>query len=132
MSTARDEAELLGVHDRFCQGFAVRRPELVLEVVADTSDLVVVTSEETLLRGTGELRAFLERYAAGPTSYSWTWNRRDVTTSDSWGSLLAVGAETTSREGGQHVTPYRMTMVVERTGDHWTVLQVHGSSPHHP
>lgn len=132
LSVSSPEAELLDVHDRFCRGFAERVPDLVLDTVADTPELVVVTSEDALLRGTGELKAFLERYAAGPITYSWTWNRSDVTASDSWGCLLAVGTETASGERGQHATPYRMTMVVERTDDRWAVLQVHGSSPHHP
>ena len=71
-------AELLAVHDRFCQGFAKRDPEQVLATVADTPELVVVTSESALLRGAHELRSFLERYAAGPTTYSWTWDGRDT------------------------------------------------------
>ena len=128
MSSA--QAELLEIHDRFCQGFADRRPDLVLKTVADTPELVVVTSEEALLHGAGELRAFLERYAAGPTTYSWTWDRRDATTSDSWGCLVAVGTEVASGEGGQHATPYRMTLVAERTDNRWVLLQIHGSSPH--
>ena len=128
MSSA--EGELLELHERFCEGFAQRRPDLVLDTVADAPELVVVTSEETVLRSTGELRAFLERYAAGPTTYSWTWDRRDAATSNSWGCLLAVGTETASGEGGEQATPYRMTLVAERTDDRWVLLQVHGSSPH--
>jgi len=131
LSISSAEAELLDLHDRFCEGFAQRRPEAVLETLANTPELVVVTSEEPLLRGSDEVRRFLGRYMAGPITYSWTWDRRDAATFDTWGCLLAIGTESGSGEGGPKSTPYRMTLVAERTDDRWTVVQVHGSSPHH-
>lgn len=132
MSASSPEAELLDLHDRFCQGFADRAPDLVLDTVADAPELVVVTSEEALLRGASELRAFLERYVAGPTTYSWTWDRRDTATFETSGCLLAVGTETASGVGGQAEAPYRMTLVAERQSERWAIVQLHGSSPHHP
>jgi hypothetical protein len=125
------EAALLELHDRFCQGFAERRPDLVLATVADSPELGIVTSEEALLRGADELRAFLERYAAGPTTYCWTWDRRDTATFGAWGCLLAVGTETASSADGQIATSYRMTLVAERQAERWAIVHVHGSSPHH-
>ena len=99
------EARLLALHDQFCQGFADRRPDLVLEVVVDNAGLVVVTSEESLLRGIEALEAFLQRYVNGDTTYSWTWDQRDVVCSDDWGCLLAVGTETASSQTAEHQTP---------------------------
>ena len=131
MNAANAEAELFDLHDRFCRGFAERLPAVVLATVSDTPDLVVVTSEQAILRGIEKLRAFLERYAAGPRTYSWSWDRRDTAISDGWGCLLAVGTEIASSEAEEHLTPYRMTLVAERTDDRWVLLQVHGSSPHH-
>jgi len=131
LSVSSPEAELLALHDRFCRGFADRRPEFVLETVAASPELVVVTSEEPLLRGTDELRAFLERYVAGPTTYSWAWDRRDSAAFEMWGCLLAVGTETASGPEGREETPYRMTLVAERQPARWAITQVHGSSPHH-
>jgi hypothetical protein len=121
---------LLDLHDRFCAGFSKRRPDVVLGTVVDTPELVVVTSEETLLRGFAELRGFLERYATGPLTYSWSWDRRDTVITDTWGCLLAVGTEIASNGAEPHLTPYRMTVVGKRTDDRWALLQVHGSSPH--
>ena len=128
---ASAEAELLALHDRFCSGFADRRPELVLETVAASTEPVVVTSEEPLLRGTDELRAFLERYAAGATTYSWAWDRRDTAIFKTWGCVLAVGTERATSVEGEESTPYRMTVVAERQTERWAVVHVHGSSPHH-
>jgi hypothetical protein len=81
-----NEAEVIEVLERFCSGFANRDPDAVLGVCAPDPDPVVVTSEEPLLRGPTELRRFLDRYAEGETTYSWQWDRRDVSAA---GSRLA-------------------------------------------
>jgi hypothetical protein len=132
LNAAEPEAALIAVHDRFCRGFAEGRAELVLETVAQTRELVVVTSEEALLRGIEEVQGFLESYIAGPTTYSWSWDRRDVTIHQPLGCLLATGTETAAADGAIQRNPYRMTLVAEWSGDRWVLLHVHGSSPHHP
>ena len=72
---AATKTELIGVLETFCSGFADRDAEAVIRVVAPDPDLVVVTSEEWLLRGPAELRRFLDRYIEGPTTYSWQHGR---------------------------------------------------------
>lgn len=124
------ERDVLDVLERFCSGFADHDANAVMRLVADDADLVVVTSEEPLLRGPEELRQFLDRYAAGPTTYSWDWGRRDVSIADPFAWLLAEGTETVT--SGDHVEhhPYRMTIVLERREHRWVVRMAHGSSPH--
>jgi hypothetical protein len=90
-----------------------------------------VTSEQPLLRGPGDFRAFLERYIGGPTTYSWAWNRRDNCISGDFARLLAVGTETASGDLEKRTAPYRMTLVAPLVGDRWKFVQVHDSSPHH-
>jgi ketosteroid isomerase-like protein len=131
VSTRRaNEAELIEVLDQFCSGFASRDADAVLSVCALEPDLIVVTSEEPLLRGPDELRGFLDRYVGGDTTYSWEWYRHDVSNAGSLAWLLAEGSETAASEKGVARHPYRMTMVLERRDDRWLVRQVHGSSPH--
>ena len=125
-----NEAELIEVLDRFCSGFASRDADTVLSVCALEPDLTVVSSEEPLLRGPDELRRFLDRYLEGDTTYSWEWDRRDVSIAGSLAWLLAEGTETAASEEGAARHPYRMTMVLERRDDRWLVRLVHGSSPH--
>jgi uncharacterized protein (TIGR02246 family) len=124
------EAELVEVLDRFCSGFASRDAEAVLALCAPDLDLVVVTSEKPLLRGPTEFRAFLDRYVEGPTTYSWEWDRHDVSMAGSVAWLLAEGVETAADENHVVRHPYRMTMVLERRERRWLVRQVHGSSLH--
>ena len=127
---ADTETELMEVLERFCSGFADRDAEAVIRLFAPVPDVVVVTSEESLLRGPVELRRFLGGYIDGPTTYSWVWDRHEVSTAGSVGWLLAEGTETAATEDRLEQHPYRMTMVFERREGRWLVMQVHGSSPH--
>ncbi len=88
---AGTEAELIGVLERFCSAFADRDAEAVMRLFAPDPDVVVVTSEDPLLRGPRELRAFLERYVNGTTTYSWQWDRHDVAAAGSGIGGLAPG-----------------------------------------
>ena len=124
------ESELIGILETFCSGFADRNAEAVMGVFGPDPNLAVVTSEESLLRGPAELQSFLERYIAGATTYSWTWDRRDVFIAGSVAWLLAEGTETAVSGGHVQEHPYRMTMVLESRQDRWVLLHVHGSSPH--
>ena len=124
------EAALLAIHDSFCAGFAERDAGRIGRLFAQDDDIAMVTSEDALLRGIEEIGAFLERYARGPTTYSWRWERRDASAAGSVGWLLAQGTETAASDDGQHTSPYRMTLLCEQREGDWRLLQVHGSSPH--
>jgi uncharacterized protein (TIGR02246 family) len=125
------EAALLEILERFCSGFAARDADGVMQLFAPDADIVMVTSEESLLRGPDEVAAFLQRYARGTATYSWTWDRRDVSVAGRVGWLLAEGTENAAAEHGEEKHRYRMNMVCEKRGGRWLLLQVHGSSPHH-
>ena len=125
------ESELIAVLERFCSGFAERDADAVMGLFgADPDpDLVVVTSEEWLLRGPHKLRAFLDRYVEGTTIYSWKWDRHDVSGAGETAWLLAEGTETVATGDHLEQHPYRMTLVLERRDEGWVLRQVHGSSP---
>jgi len=124
------ETELVGILESFCAGFADRDAEAVMRLFGPDPEAVVVTSEEFVLRGPVALQRFLDGYVTGPTTYSWEWDRHDVSIAGSVAWLLAEGTETAAAEGGLKQHPYRMTMVLERHEDRWLLMQVHGSSPH--
>ena len=127
---AQTEAALVGMLESFCSAFEARDPEAVMQLVAPDPDVVVVTSEGSLLRGPDELQAFLQAYAQGSTTYSWTWDRLEVSTADAAAWLLAEGTEIAATQAGERKHQYRMSMVCEKRGERWFLLQVHGSSPH--
>jgi uncharacterized protein (TIGR02246 family) len=128
---AQTEAAMVGMLDSFCSAFQARDGEAVMRLFAPDPDVVVVTSEEALLRGPDELQAFLRAYALGSATYSWIWDRVEVSTADAVAWLLAEGTETAATQDGEHKHPYRMTMVCEKRDERWLLVQVHGSSPQH-
>ena len=121
--------DVLSVLDDFCAAFARRDREGVLRLFAGDSDVIVVTSEEPLLRGHDELRRFLDRYVQGPTTYSWEWQRHDVSVAGPLAWLLAEGIEKATSRERQETHPYRMTMICETRRGRWLIRQIHGSSP---
>jgi ketosteroid isomerase-like protein len=123
------EAALRELLEHFCVGIATRDGDAVMQLLAPDADVVIVTSGEALLRGRDDVSAFVQRYAHGSTTYTWIWDRRDISAVGTVGWLLAEGLETETSDESEQVHPYRMTMVCERRGDRWFVLQVHGSSP---
>jgi uncharacterized protein (TIGR02246 family) len=127
---AQTEAALLEILERFCSGFAAQDADSVIQLFAPDADVEMVTSEESLLRGPDELRAFLRRYAQGTTRYSWTWDRRGVSAAGAVGWLLGEGTEAAAAEEPEEKHPYRMSMVCEKRDGRWLLVQVHGSSPH--
>ena len=128
MSPPSEEA-VLRILDDFCTGFAHRDTERVMGLFADDPDIVIVTSEESVLRGPDELRGFLQSYERGPTAYSWSWGQRHVVTGDGFAWLVAQGHETATSADGEAIHPYRMTMVAERRDEGWMLVHAHGSSP---
>ena len=128
---AQTEAALLEILESFCSGFAARDAEGVMRLFAGDPDVVMVTSEEALLRGPDEIRAFLQCYARGTATYSWTWDRHEASAAGAVGWLLAEGMETAAAEGHEEEHPYRMSVVCENRDGRWLLVQIHGSSPHH-
>ena len=124
------EGALGEILERFCSGFATRDSDAVMRLFAPDADVVMVTSEEALLRGPDEVAAFLRRYAEGTTTYSWSWDRRDASAAGAVGWLLAEGTETAAAANREEKHPYRMSMVCEKRAGRWLLVQVHGSSPH--
>ena len=128
---AQTETALLEILESFCSGFAARDADGVMQLFARDPDVVMVTSEEALLRGPDEIRAFLQRYVRGAATYSWTWDRREASAAGAVGWLLAEGMETAVAEGREEKHPYRMSVVCENRDGRWLLVQIHGSSPHH-
>lgn len=128
---ASTEAALGMILERFCSGFAARNADAVMQLFAPDADVVMITSEESLLRGPEQVAAFLRRYVGGTTTYSWSWDRRDVSAAGAVGWLLAEGTESATAGGRRDKHPYRMSLVCEKRDGRWLLIQVHGSSPHH-
>jgi uncharacterized protein (TIGR02246 family) len=124
------EAALVGMLEGFCAAFEARDAAAVMGLFLPDPDVMVVTSEESLLRGPDELQRFLRAYEHGPTKYSWIWDHVEVSTAAAVAWLLAEGVETATTGDEKQKHAYRMTMVCEQRDERWLLAQVHGSSPH--
>lgn len=72
------DREVIEALEDFCCAFADRDVDALIGLVGG-HDLVVVTSEESVLRGRAEFKEFLDGYLDGPITYSWEWDRYDLT-----------------------------------------------------
>jgi uncharacterized protein (TIGR02246 family) len=127
---AETRAAVVALLETFCSRFEARDADGVLALFASDAGVAMITSEDSLVRGREQLTAFLRDYAQGGTTYSWAWNRHDVSVAGSVAWLLAEGVETAAGPQGTEQHRYRMTLVCEKRGDRWLLMQIHGSSPH--
>src|SRR5215216_1936352 len=104
-------------------GFAGQDADGVMQLFAPEADIVMVTSEESLLRGPDEVKTFLHRYAQGTTRYSWAWDRFDVAAAGAVGWVLAEGTETAAAEKREEKHPYRMSMVCVKRDGRWLLVR---------
>ena len=74
--------------------------------------------------GPDEIRHHLQRILARPVTYRWEWKSRKVSAAGSVAWLVADAL------ASGH--PYRMTVVLEKRGGRWLVMQFHGSEPAQP
>ena len=128
---AHTETALVKLLESFCSAFEAKDAEGVMQLFAPDADVAVVTSEESLLRGPQEFKAFLQGYVQSLTADSWAWDHYDVSMAGVVAWLLAEGTETASTQGSEQKYPYRMSTVCEKRDDRWLLMQIHGSSPHH-
>ena len=130
MGAQRDLKAMEDVLGRFCRGFQDHDPDVVMSAFALDREPVLITSEDSVVRGEHQLSEFLEGYAAGTTTYSWEWSRTTVAAEDRVGWLFAHGVEVAVTTSGATRTEYRMTMVCVLGPDRWRAVLAHGSSPH--
>jgi hypothetical protein len=130
-SSSRPE-DVTAVLHGFCSGFASKNPGQVLSVFAQDPKVVLITSEQHVLRGPDALEAFLLAYAGSSTTYAWDWATIESTIEGDFAWLFAEGVEIATTRGSVVRTPYRMTILCRARDDRWEAMLVHGSSPHTP
>ena len=79
--------------------------------------------------GKQELEAFFDRVFARDATFSWEWDRIDVSHAGNLAWFFADGRVVLSTAREQRKSPYRITGVLERHGERWLWRQYHGSEP---
>lgn len=122
------DSELLALIDAFGDSLYRRDLEASMASLDDGEDVAVIPSEGVdVYRGTGAVRAFLERIYSGPRGYRWIWRQRWVSRSGDTAWFVAVGDEVVEEAGATHTLPYCLTGSAVQERGQWRLRLLHGS-----
>jgi ketosteroid isomerase-like protein len=122
-------SQVLATLSRF-NALVSARDMQVLAEFADGDDTLLVGSEVgEVASGRRELEAFFARVFARDTTFSWEWDRIDISHGGDVAWLFAGGRVVLTTAQGRRKAPYRITGVLERHGPRWLWRQYHGSEP---
>jgi ketosteroid isomerase-like protein len=115
--------------ERFTNLVSTKNP-LVLKEFASGDDVLLIGSDAgEVAAGNQEIKAFFTRIFAREDTFSWEWDRIDVSHSGDVAWFFADGRVVLYTEKGKSKSPYRITGVLERQGERWLWRQYHGSEP---
>jgi len=123
------ESRVRQVLERFNTLVSSRSLQVLAEFMPG-EDIILVGSESgEVAKGRQALEAFFTRVFARETTFSWEWDRIDVSHAGNLAWFFAEGRVVLSSEQGQRRSPYRISGVLERRGERWLWRQYHGSEP---
>ena len=91
--------------------------------------LLIGSEAGEIAAGRQELESFFSHIFARDTTFSWEWDRIDVSYAGNLAWFFAEGRVILSTVTQQRKTPYRITGILERQGDRWLWRHYHGSEP---
>jgi len=114
---------------RFNDLVSTRDLKVLAEFIPGEEALLIGSEAGEVARGRQELGRFFTRIFAREASYSWEWDRIDVSRVDDLAWFFAEGRAILSTAREQRKTPYRVTGILQRQGERWLWRQFHGSEP---
>jgi ketosteroid isomerase-like protein len=128
-SEADVQPQVREVLERFNALVSTPNPQVLAEFVAGDDVLLVGSESGEVARGRLELQAFFARIFARGVTFSWEWDRIDVSHAGDLAWFFAEGQTVLSTAKSQRRTPYRIAGVLDRHGQQWLWRQYHGSEP---
>ena len=126
----KTEATVMAVLNAWCDGYVARDMERLVALFAPDPDVLLIgTGADEGRVGLADIKGLFERdwSQSHPSSMELGWHSVSVAGSVAW---VASDATVHAKVEGQEIhLPARMTAVLERRGDEWLVLQLHGSLP---
>ena len=114
---------------RFNKLVSTKSPQVLAEFAPDDDVLLIGSDAGEVARGRQELQAFFDRIFAREVSFSWEWDRLDVSQSGELAWFFAEGRVVLTTAQERRKAPYRTSGVLERHGERWLWRQYHGSEP---
>jgi ketosteroid isomerase-like protein len=128
-SDAEVRSQVCEVLERFNDLVSTQNLQVLAEFAPGDEVLLVGSDAGEVATGRQELEAFFARIFARDTTFSWEWDRIDVSHAGDLAWFFAEGRVVLSTAKEQRRAPYRITGVLERHGERWLWRQYHGSEP---
>ena len=123
------KSQVREVLERFNELVSTRDLDVLAEF-APGDEVVLVGSEAgEVASGRQELEAFFRRVFGRENTFSWEWDRLEVSQKGYAAWFFAEGRVILSTPNQQRKSPYRISGVLERQGERWLWRQYHGSEP---
>ena len=123
------QTQIREVLERFNTLVSEKNPQVLGEFGSGDDVLLIGSEAGEIAKGRQELESFFTRIFARDTTFSWEWDRIDVSCAGNLTWFFAEGHVVLSTATEQRKTPYRITGVLERQGERWLWRQYHGSEP---
>ena len=128
-SDAEIRSQVREVLTRFNGLVSTKNPQVLAEFAPGDEILLIGSDAGEVARGRREVQAFFERIFASELSFSWEWDRLDVSQAGELAWFFAEGLVILTTAHEQRKAPYRISGVLERHGERWLWRQYHGSEP---
>ncbi len=126
---AEIQSQVREVLERFNEFVATKNSQVLAEFAPGEDVLLIGSDAGEISKGRQALQAFFERIFAREVTFSWEWDRLEVSSAGDLAWFFAEGwvVLTTAKE--QRKAPYRTSGVLERLDGRWLWRQYHGSEP---
>jgi hypothetical protein len=128
-SDAQVRSQVSQALERFNHLVSTRNLKVLAEFVPSDDVLLVGSEAGEVAKGSPALEAFFVRVFARDVTFSWEWDRVDVSHSGDLAWFFAEGWVILSNARQQRRSPYKISGVLERRGERWLWRHYHGSEP---
>lgn len=123
------QSQVRQVLERFNELVSTQDPQVLAEFAPGDDFLLIGSESGEVAAGRQALEAFFARIFARKTTFSWEWDRVDVSHAGNIAWFFAEGRVILTTAHEQRKAPYRISGVLERHGGRWLWRQYHGSEP---
>jgi hypothetical protein len=128
-SRVQTQSQVYRVLERFNQSVSTRNLQVLAEFLPGDEVLLVGSEAGEVAKGSQALEAFFIRVFARDVTFSWEWDRVEVSQAGDLAWFFAEGWVILTDAREQRKSPYRISGVLERHGERWLWRQYHGSEP---
>ncbi len=121
--------QICEVLKRFSEFVSTKNPQVLAEFAPSEGVILIGSESGVIARGSQELNSFFTQIFTGDSTFSWEWDRIDVSYAGNLAWIFAEGRIVLTTAKEQQKSPFRMSGVLERQGERWLWRQFHGSEP---